>query len=70
MTNNTLATLEAELAKARLRFSPYFFTIKDRFNQPGAPFFAPAYYISAGGHGGIVPSGPGTKKATVTNAQP
>jgi len=58
--------LEDQLAKARARFAPYFYTIKDQYDL-NSPYLVPAYLISAGGRTGIVPDPRGTVP-TVTNA--
>lgn len=39
--------LEEALEKARNRFAPYFYTIKDSYREPDAPFFCPAYMLGA-----------------------
>lgn len=39
-----LDELDARLAKERSRFQRAEYTIKDQYREPGAPFFAPAYY--------------------------
>lgn len=45
--------LERELEKARERFSPYWYILKDQYQER---VFVAAYMISAGGRIGYVPS--------------
>ena len=70
MADAKLEALELELEKARRRFAPYFYTIKNHYNGPDAPYWAPAYEISAGASRiGIVPGAPTPFVPSVTNAQ-
>lgn len=40
--------LEADLVKARLRFGCPTWTIKDQYNDPDAPYFVSAFFLSGG----------------------
>ena len=40
---------ETSLARARDRFSPFFYETKGRFNDPNYPQFVSATFIGAGG---------------------